>query len=77
MAGAPALSSGRHDEFGEKLRETIDRWGDEDPDAPAYLHAYAGDVEKAFDWLEKWLEEIGRTPAQLDAIEFEVKLSRS
>jgi len=96
---------GRHEEFEEKLQDAIDRWGDEDPDVPAALYAWSGDVEKAFEWLDKWLEsdtgtpidppgfewdslrddprwielleKIGRSPAQLDAIEFEVKLPGS
>jgi len=96
---------GRHEEFEETLREVIDRWGDEDPDVPAALYAWSGDVENAFEWLDKWLEsdtatpfdpntpdwdslrddprwielleKIGRSPAQLDAIEFEVKLPGS
>ena len=96
---------GRQEESDEKLREFIDHWGDQDPGSVAGFYAHFGDVERAFEWLDKlqetegarplepydfnydslrddprWiklLEKIGRSPAQLEAIEFEVKVPRS
>ena len=96
---------GRRQESDEKLREFIDRWGGQLPELVAGIYAQFGDVEKAFEWLDKWqeiegrvpldyqdfsydslrndprwiklLEKIGRSPAQLNAIKFEVKVPGS
>jgi tetratricopeptide (TPR) repeat protein len=93
---------GRQEEHQAKLDELIERWGDERPSWVAYVYAYMGDTDRAFEWLQKsvdeeeeggfnpadpllqpladdprWLpllESIGRSPEQMAAIKFEVKL---
>jgi TolB-like protein/Tfp pilus assembly protein PilF len=93
---------GRQEEHQARLEELITRWGEQRPLTVAYVHAYTGDADAAFLWLEKsvaegevgrfepdnplfdslrddprWLPllaSIGKSPEQLDAIEFEVTL---
>lgn len=93
---------GRIDEHEAELGRLVDEWGDEAATAIARVHASAGRVDPAIDWLHRavdagrggqiapadpgyealrdsprWndlLGRIDRTPAQLDAIEFEPQL---
>ncbi len=46
-------SLGRHQEFESKLAELRDRWGDRNPRLIASVYAYAGQVDAAFEWLER------------------------
>jgi TolB-like protein/lipoprotein NlpI len=90
---------GSQEEHQAKLDELIERWGDQLPSDVAHVYAYMGDTDRAFEWLQKsvdeggfnpadpllqpladdrrWLpllESIGKSPEQLAAIKFEVKL---
>jgi TolB-like protein/Tfp pilus assembly protein PilF len=96
---------GQNDRYETKLRELIDRWGEEWPLEVAHVHAYVGDADRVFRWLDlaieanqegyywesvlpfyepihgdpRWaafLERVGSSPEQLDAIEFEVALPK-
>jgi len=93
---------GRQEEHQAKLNELTERSGDERPSWVAYVYAYRGDTDRAFEWLQKSVEEeeeggfnpadpslqpladdprwlpllegMGKSPKQLAAIKFEVKL---
>jgi tetratricopeptide (TPR) repeat protein len=90
---------GRQEEHQAKLSELTERWGDQGPSWVAQVYAYRGDTDRAFEWLQKsvdeegvypadpllkpladdprWLpllEGMGKSPKQLAAIKFEVKL---
>jgi len=44
---------GRQTEYDNRLAELIDRWGQEWPSEVAQVHAFTGDVDGAFVWLNK------------------------
>jgi TolB-like protein/thioredoxin-like negative regulator of GroEL len=97
---------GRHEESDERLRWLIDNHARGTAFNIAYVVAYRGEVDRAFEWLDRaieyedpglaeiwvwpgfdtleddprwdaFLERIGRSPDQLDGIEFEVRLPQS
>lgn len=50
---------GRHRESDEALSELIEGWGDEWPSVVVHVHAYRGEIDEAFAWLEKEYEKFG------------------
>jgi len=48
---------GRQEEHQAKLNELIERWGDQWPSKVAHVYAYMGDTDRAFEWLQKSVEE--------------------
>jgi len=44
---------GRQQEYQVKLAELSERWGNDWPSEVAHVHAFSGDVESAFKWLDK------------------------
>jgi adenylate cyclase len=48
---------GRQEEHQAKLNELIERWGDRWPSEVAYVYAYVGDADRAFEWLQKSVDE--------------------
>jgi TolB-like protein/lipoprotein NlpI len=48
---------GRQEESQVQLAELIERWGGEWPTEVAHVHAYIGDADAAFRWLDKAIEE--------------------
>ena len=95
---------GRQEEFEASFNELRDTWGDENPMSVAPIYAYMGELDLAFEWLERgldmgrspigisadpifaemhtdprWpevLERMGISPAQLEALDFQVTLPR-
>lgn len=96
---------GQDAESDAALAQMVEKYGHEWPYNIAYVVAFRGQVDSAFEWLEKaieiddsglteanvqplfanlhgdprwlpFLEAIGKSPAQLDAIPFEVTLSK-
>jgi TolB-like protein/lipoprotein NlpI len=47
----------RHEESQTKLAELSERWGRDWPTEVAHVHAYMGNVEAAFQWLDKAIEQ--------------------
>ena len=95
---------GQMNEFRETVAELSERWGKQWPSEVAHVYAWTGDFDRAFEWLQRsvdeeegafnpmdpllgplhadprWqpaLESIGKSPGQLDAIEFDVPLPSS
>jgi TolB-like protein len=57
-AMAMALYSlGRQAEFEATFAELRKRWGDEQPIFVAFVYAWTGDADAAFDWLDKGIEK--------------------
>jgi serine/threonine protein kinase/Tfp pilus assembly protein PilF len=48
---------GRHDEYRSRLAELIEGWGSEWPSEVAHVHAFTGDSDAAFAWLDKAVAE--------------------
>ena len=48
---------GRQEEHQAKLNELIERWGDQRPSWVAVVYAYMGDTDRAFEWLQKSVDE--------------------
>lgn len=47
---------GRRSEFEETMAKLIDKWGDREPRVVARAYAWAGETDKAFEWLERGIE---------------------
>jgi len=50
---------GRQEESDAALRELIEGWGEQWPSEVAQVHAFRGELDEAFDWLEKDYEIFG------------------
>jgi Tfp pilus assembly protein PilF len=100
-----AHALGQEDKSTAKLRQFVEQWGDDLPGHAASLCGLLGEVDQAFQWLERSLESerpgiaavddpgldslrsdprwisllqrMGKSPEQLDGIEFDVTLPRS
>ena len=48
---------GRHEESEASLAELSERWGEDWPTEVAHVHAYTGNVEAAFQWLGRAIEQ--------------------
>jgi hypothetical protein len=48
---------GRREEHQAKLDELIERWGDQWPFTVAHVYAYMADTDRAFEWLNKSVQE--------------------
>jgi len=49
--------AGRRSESDAALEALSKRFGTDDPEASAWAHAYRGEVDQAFDWLERGLPD--------------------
>jgi tetratricopeptide (TPR) repeat protein len=57
-AMAMALHSlGRQDDFETVFAKLRERWGKEQPSFVAFVYAWTGDADAAFDWLDKGIEK--------------------
>lgn len=50
-------SLGRQDEFETVFAKLRQDWGDEEPSFVAFVYAWTGDADAAFDWLDKGIEK--------------------
>ncbi len=50
-------SLGRQAEFETAFAELRERWGNEQPIFVAFVYAWSGDIDAAFDWLDKGIEK--------------------
>lgn len=50
---------GRHEESDAALGRLVDGWGDTWPSLVVHVHAYRGEIDEAFAWLEKEYEKFG------------------
>jgi tetratricopeptide (TPR) repeat protein len=96
---------GQTELFEAKLKELIERWGQQWPSEVAHVYAFTGNADEAFAWLERaieakeeglteqflwpfykpvqadprwaaFLERVGSSPRQRDALQFNATLPR-